>query len=311
MLMEPTALLLKKNYEDKNAQLSCPSCDSEVRTVRYVYSQDDSKANIYQCNVCTFMFVRPVLIPTVTERQMDSVDDAEFFNNPFLKMLHEKIILKKEIFNVKKIIGNGNFTLLDVGCGTGWITKIWSDHGFEVTGLEPSEVRGKIAEENYGIRIISDYLENLDTSKKYNIVILRQVVEHLEDPQKMLAKALSLLYSGGVLLLITPNIQCIGRYIFDTKWSWILPYHCNFFSPKSLRTIVQKAGFDIQKDYQTPSPLWYPESFLRLFPKAKTLSAALYKKLSLAALLPFMPLVLIGHLVGLSDNMTVIARKNN
>lgn len=254
------------------------------------------------------MFARPIIIPQLEDRQMDSIGDAEFFNNPFLKSLYEKLILQKEIFHVRKIIGGGTFSLLDIGCGTGWTTNFWSNFGFDVTGLEPSKVRCKMAKDKYGLRIISDYIGNIDVSEKFNVVVLRQIIEHVEDPLGMLIKARSLLYKNGIVVIIVPNINCLSRYIFGTKWSWIIPYHCNFFYPKALKRLICRADFEVLKIYQTPSPLWYPESFLRLFPGSKDFTAKIYHRLSFLSLLPFIPLVMLGYLLRLSDNITIIAR---
>ncbi|MFA4828036.1 MAG: class I SAM-dependent methyltransferase [Thermodesulfovibrionales bacterium] len=239
---------------------------------------------------------------------MDSVDDAELFNNPFLKKLHEHLIIKREIRHVRKIFSMKEFSLLDIGCGTGWTSSVWEKEGAEVVGLEPSGARGKIAKERYGLRIIQAYLEDLEDSEKFDVIVIRHVLEHFAEPFEILKKVKTLLRENGLILLVVPNINCIGRYIFNDKWSWILPWHCNFFSPRSLSGLLDRAGFVVLKLYQTPSPLWYPESFLRLFPKTGQLNSRIYSKLSSLIFLPFMPVVIAGYVMGLSDNITLIAK---
>ena len=239
---------------------------------------------------------------------MDSVDDAELFGNSFLKKLYETAILKKEIYYTRKILGKGRLSLLDIGCGTGWTTHFWKNSGFATTGLEPSEIRGNVARERYGLKIISDYIENLNLDETFDVIILRQVIEHLESPGNMLERAKSFLRKGGIVVVVVPNINCIGRYVFGTKWTWVIPFHCNFFSPDTLRKLACKAGFDVLKTYQTPSPLWYPESFLRLFPDGNHLTKRIYHRLSSLSLIPFAPLVMLGYLLRLSDNITLIGR---
>jgi hypothetical protein len=96
-------ILIKKRYVDTNNVFNCPSCETEVGSIRYKYLQGDKESRIYHCSNCGLMFARPVLINELTHRQMDTVDDAELFNNPLLKKLHEKFIIKREIHAVKKI----------------------------------------------------------------------------------------------------------------------------------------------------------------------------------------------------------------
>lgn len=304
-------MLVKRNFEDPAYTFSCPVCETRVKSVRYVYTQNAFEHKIYRCNSCHFLFARPVFIPKLKNRKMDTMNDAEMFNNSLLKYLYENLIVKREIHSARQILGNGSLSLLDIGCGTGWTSHIWKKSGFEVSGVEPSEERGKRATEKYGIRVFSDYLEQLDTEEKFDVITLRHVIEHFEDPHAMLSKALGFLKKTGIFLIVVPNIDCIGRYVFGTKWSWVLPYHCNFFNPASLVKILSRLGLHPIKLYQTPSPIFYPQSFFRLFPESSINTAKLYRKLSVLSLVPFAPLVLLGYVLHKSETLTVIASGKN
>ena len=289
------------------SETACPGCNEPTTGVRYSYQDDGGESFIYRCDACGLMFARPVLIPKLTERQMDSVDDAELFNSPVMRALHEHLNIKREIAAVKKIVGTQRFSLLDIGCGTGWTTNIWQRAGAEVTGLEPSRVRGDLARKRYGFRVIPSYVEELEGSERFEVVTMRHVIEHFENPCAVLTKVGSHLKDDGLLVVIVPNINCIGRYLFDAKWSWILPWHGIFFSPASLAALLDRAGFEVLTGYQTPSPLWYPESFFRRFPRFQLLSR-LFDRFRSLAVLTFAPVVLLGFLTGFSDNITMIAR---
>ncbi len=255
------------------------------------------------------MFLHPLLLDTIKARHMDTIDDAELFNNKLLKVLHEELIVKREICIVRKQLGKNRFSMLDIGCGTGWTSSIWKRAGIDVTGLEPSRRRAALAEERYGLTVIPSYIEQLDAGTKYDVIVMRHIIEHIQDPLRVLGGVRTHLESAGLAVIVVPNINCMGRFLFGARWSWVLPWHCNFFSPSSVRELMQRAGFDVIRLYQTPSPLWYPQSFLRLLPGSQNMSSSLYGALSLFSLLPFAPLVFLGYLLGLSDNITVIARK--
>jgi 2-polyprenyl-3-methyl-5-hydroxy-6-metoxy-1,4-benzoquinol methylase len=304
-------MLIKKSFEDPAHTFSCPVCETGVRSVRYVYTQHDFEHKIYRCNSCHFLFARPLFIPKLEERQMDAVGNAEMFNNTFLQYLYENLIIKREISSVRKIMGKGSLSVLDIGCGTGWTSNIWKKSDFEVTGVEPSRTRGTRAAEKYGIRIFFDYLENLEIQEKFDVITLRHVIEHFEEPHAMVGRTRAFLKKGGVLLVVVPNIDSIGRYIFGTKWSWILPLHCNFFNPKSLKRLLARCGYHSLKSYQTPSPVFYPESFLSLLSESKKVSSRVYRKLSVLSLAPFFPVVMLGYFLRMSENVTIIAKAEN
>jgi len=280
-----------------------------VNTAHYEYSHDDAISRIYRCGACGLMFSKPMLLEDIAARQLDSIGDGELFHSALMKNLHEHLIVNREIRAVKKLLRRSTFSVLDVGCGTGWISALWKRAGADVIGLEPSPVRAAYARDNYGLKVQSSSLEDLDPRDTYDVVIMRHVLEHLPDPFAALGKISGLLKAGGLLLIIVPNIDCIGRYLFETKWPWVLPAHCIFFNPRSLRSLAQRAGLEPVRSYQTPSPLWYPASFLRMVPGTERMRSNLYHKLHVLALIPCAPIVGLGYLSGLSDNITLIARK--
>jgi SAM-dependent methyltransferase len=301
--------MLSNHRSISKSPVECPACGAKTHDVRYLYRLDDRTSDIFHCNNCTMMFALPILLLELDERQMDCVDDAELFNNPLLKRLHRDYIIKPEISHVKRLLGKETFSLLDIGCGTGWTTSIWSEEGATATGLEPSAARAAVARDRYGLRVIPSFVEDLEGEEQFEVIVMRHVLEHFAEPFDVLQKVTSHLKPGGLLVVIVPNINCIGRYLFGTRWTWVLPWHCNFFTPKSLPGILKRAGLSVETRYQTPSPLWYPESLLSLLPAKAQLIRKAYARLSALMFLPFAPLLLVGHLLRMSDNLTVMARK--
>lgn len=299
---------MKKQCEKRGNQHTCPVCDSDVRNFCYSLRENQKEFKVFKCTSCGFMFVRPLLLPDLEERKLDYEYDTELLNSASLRKAHEKFIIGKEINHVRSILGEGPFSLLDIGCGTGWTTYMWASSGFEATGLEPSGLRARLAAERYGIKVFSDFFENLDISYKFDVVILRHMIEHFANPYEMTRKAHSLLKPGGIAVIIVPNINCLGRYLFGSKWTWGIPYHCNFFTPKTLAHLVERAGLEIITAYQTPSPLLYPESLFRYIPYTQQLTAKYHRRLSLLSMIPFTPLIAMGYMMRLSENITVIAR---
>lgn len=282
--------------------IMCPLCKNQTNEISYRYRRSDGDSFIYCCHCCGMKVLRPLVLNHFAERRMESVADAEMFHSSFLKTLHERLIVRREIYKVRSLLGKCDFSMLDVGCGTGWISRIWADSGAQVTGLEPSEARAAIARER-GLRVLSCYAEDLGTDECYDLIVIRHVIEHLENPAAILRSLSSRLKPGGLLLLVVPNIDCIGRKIFDSDWTWVLPWHCNFFNPHSIRILLDTCGYLIAQTYQTPSPLWYPESFQKKFPRLGRLIGS-----GPASMLLFAPLIGLGYVTGFSDNITILAQ---
>ncbi len=284
----------------------CPACGNPVADITYAYGEGEERSDFYRCPECTFLFARPVFIPELDSRQMDGIDDAELFNSRLLKSIYVNYFIKKEIRTLRRAKGRGPLRLLDIGCGTGWTTRVYADHGFEVTGLEPSRVRSEYAREHYGIEVVCDYIENAGFDQEFDIVVLRHIIEHFADPGVVLRKIQGFLKADGVVLVVVPNIDCLGRYLFETNWAWILPWHCNFFTPRSARRLLAEQNFEVSDFYQTPSPLYYPGAIMRRFPNpvVKRLLANRIFAMTLCA-----PLAIVGKWLGLGDNLNLVARR--
>lgn len=286
---------------------TCPACANSVNSAAYVYreSSQSEESHILRCSNCTLMFARPVLIPELEDRQMDTLDDAEMYGSGVMKTLHEQLYLMKEIRLIQKADLAGG-KLLDVGCGSGWISNVWAQNGFQVTGLEPSEARCDLARDKYGLNVVNEYVENTEFDRSFDVSILRHVIEHFLDPGAVLQKIHGSLTKDGVVMVVVPNIDCIGRYLFGVDWEWVLPWHCNFFNKRSLETLLEESGFEIIKTYRTASPFYHFESLARKLDS--NFLRAINSRFKVSSMLATSPVAMMGLALGLGDNLTTVAR---
>jgi 2-polyprenyl-3-methyl-5-hydroxy-6-metoxy-1,4-benzoquinol methylase len=146
--------------------------------------------------------------------------------------------------------------LLDIGCGNGRLLNLAKEKGFQVKGIEMSPYLAEVVSNKLGIEIITtDFLRHQALNERFDVVVLRHVLEHLPDPVMALSKIYSLLNEGGYAVLEFPNIES-----FDLKWKRrmskygfykrrykpdYLPGHCNEFSRKSFEYLTNLTGFKI------------------------------------------------------------------
>ena len=100
----------------------------------------------------------------------------------------------------------GAMTYMDLGCGTGSFTALLSHLG-HVTGVELSEQAIQQAQEKYpgmDFRSGSGFDVPLQ-NHSYDIVVMQEVIEHVDDQLGLIERCGELLADSGHLVLTTPN----------------------------------------------------------------------------------------------------------
>src|SRR5439155_24206463 len=100
--------------------------------------------------------------------------------------------------------------ILEVGPATGYVTKVLTERGNRVTGIELDPEMAKIAEE-YAERMIVGDVETLDLEEEFepgsfDIILLGDVLEHLRDPLTTLKRLVALLAGDGAIVASIPNV---------------------------------------------------------------------------------------------------------
>jgi O-antigen biosynthesis protein len=156
-------------------------------------------------------------------------------------------------------------TVLEVGPAHGRMTKYLKEElKCEVDIVEIDEEAGKVASEwcrnaflgDQG-NIESDYLwHHILHELQYDYVIFADVLEHLINPEKVLARSKSLLSENGSVWISIPNIAYNGVIIelmndqFTYRDVGLLDNtHLRFFTMNSLDKMVKKCGFKISFEH--------------------------------------------------------------
>lgn len=97
-------------------------------------------------------------------------------------------------------------TAIELGCGTGMFTQVFTASGAQVTGNDVSPELIELAkEQNPGVQFICSRFEDLPASTTYDAVIGSSVLHHLEIEQA-LAKSYEILKPGGHFAFAEPNM---------------------------------------------------------------------------------------------------------
>ena len=98
--------------------------------------------------------------------------------------------------------------LLDVGCGHGLLLDEARRRGYEVEGLELSEQAFAHAHDALGLTVHARTLDDLvrdPDARRYAVIVLADVIEHLDDPRRAVDNCVKLLAPDGLLCVVTPD----------------------------------------------------------------------------------------------------------
>ena len=114
----------------------------------------------------------------------------------------------------KKDIGRSR-RVLDLGCGTGYGSSILKKAGNEVFGIDISQKAIDYAKTNYpGVNYTCCPADNLPfESNFFDAVVACEIIEHVQDPKKVLREICRVLKKGGDLFISTPNPRHLLNFL--------------------------------------------------------------------------------------------------
>ena len=129
-------------------------------------------------------------------------------------------------------------TLLDVGCGTGYVGRQLEQLGLAVIGVDASVAGLTIARERMTGPLLRSGAEVLPLADAVDAVALMDVLEHAEEAP-LLAACREALRPGGLLLVSVPSRPSLWS-LEDTVVG-----HRRRYTRKTLRAALGSAGFDL------------------------------------------------------------------
>ncbi|MCA9396549.1 MAG: methyltransferase domain-containing protein, partial [Candidatus Omnitrophica bacterium] len=111
---------------------------------------------------------------------------------------------------------------------------------FEKHGIEPHPKAATIAKTR-NIKIISDSIEGLNLSQKYQCITLLDTVEHFVNPTDTLDRLIVGIEQGGVIVICSGATDTLQwRIMAPYYWYCCLPEHVSFLNRKYLEKYCAK-----------------------------------------------------------------------
>ena len=235
----------------------CPACSSPLWMP--TFSKDGFEHRF--CNDCGTVYIDPRPTRDMLMDWYSNAKSIRHWNNklfPATEASRRERVFKpraEAVVNICRRVGVRTGSLLDAGAGFGtFCEELASLNVFErVLALEPSTelVKTCIAR---GLNTIQMPIESLEM-RGLDVITAWELVEHLYRPKDFAEVCARSLHPGGVLILTTPNIKGFDLSILGERAIEVGgPNHLNYFNPRSIRMLLEKAGFEVL-ELTTPGEL--------------------------------------------------------
>jgi len=136
--------------------------------------------------------------------------------------------------------------LLDVGCGAGYLLDAGRALGWEVQGVELSPFAADQAREEQGLPVFQGELAEASfPSESFDLIVMRELLEHVADPLALLLEARRIVRGDGLLFVQVPNdLEGMRMRLFRQVWWLIPPLHLYYFQRETLQSLLPVAGVD-------------------------------------------------------------------
>jgi len=196
------------------------------------------------------------LNPQLEEKELDELYSEAYFSSEDSAVSgydnytsdKENIILTshRKLKVIEKFLPHKG-ELLDIGCAAGFFLLAARQRNWKVKGVEYCDYVAEIGRESYNLEITTGTLETANyEDNQFDCVTMWDLIEHLPNPMGSLADVNRVLKPGGILAIMTPNVDSLIAKIWGRKWLlWNRTDHMFFFSPKTLNKMLEKNGFNV------------------------------------------------------------------
>lgn len=282
--------------------VGCNLCSSKESKPYAKVSVGGKELNLVKCKICGLIYLNPRL----NQKDLHALYNETYFETYYPHQNQEQ--LKERMQQADTLIKKINHycpdkgRILDIGSGLGCCLKVARDYSWEVFGVELSPYAVKFAKEKFGLEVFNGIIEEAKFADNFfDVVIMTHTLEHLPNPLASLKEVYRILKPGGALQLVVPNASSFNNWLSKEKEAHALDVHLYYFSPKTLKKIILKVGFKINR-IDTSQPVITAEK-LHLAKIKKQLKLIKYLKPAVQLLRRIVGKVFPG------EGITVVAKK--
>lgn len=219
----------------------CPICTSQkiLNVCKLKGSRTEEINPLYFCFKCNYYYQRP-----------DYREDDKTLQGDLKYLISQASLNRKATRNKLELIlkhkPNAK-TVLDIGCGIGETIRASLELGLEAQGVEPNPYAVKYLKDNMPYGIKQGYFESNMFTRKFDIIILEMVLEHVTEPRKLIGNIFKILSKDGILYLSVPGrkggvLRVLYSIINKSGYKSLFSdndAHINHFSKTSIKALLK------------------------------------------------------------------------
>jgi 2-polyprenyl-3-methyl-5-hydroxy-6-metoxy-1,4-benzoquinol methylase len=207
--------------------------------------------DLMRCAQCGFG--QPAALPTLA-RYFDRMYDQRWSESWVAHEFdadYKDFIFGSILRELDRRVGSGGRRLLDVGAHAGRFLQLARGAGWDAEGIELNPRTAAYAASRTGLPVHRLNARALaGRGRRYDAVVLTDVLEHIPEPVELLTTLASLTSAGGIVAIKVPcgPSQVIKERVLAAVSSHRVTLadnlvHVNHFSPRSLTLALERAGF--------------------------------------------------------------------
>ncbi len=219
----------------------CPACGTSARPEPV----ELAGYRMHRCPQCGLRFTPEAFHHTVDYDRVYQSAEYEIDQVQAVQELDPRRLGRHPTYRAffEQVRHSAGARLLDVGCGVGRFGLAAHARGWNVTGVDVSELAittGR-ALAPFPMRV-GNIGDLADEGERFEVITAFEVLEHLSSPVAFLREAQRLLKPGGQAFVTVPNWECLTVQT-STRPDWLPPIHLLYFSEPALRCTGELAGF--------------------------------------------------------------------
>ena len=241
-------------------EVPCPLCGA---TARILLSTQLGRFGVVRCARCRLVRLSPRPTAAAARRLYDEsyyaaggYDDYVATYERFRGLFH-RFYARRLSLLARHVPWPGR--ILEVGCAHGFQLAWLREQGWDAVGNEVSAAAARYARDQLGLTVSEGPLEKLDFPPvSFDAVYMIHILEHLYEPIAAMARVRAALKPRGALLVQCPYELYHWEKVAQAAWERrrpgtiapdAVPYHLAFYTPRTLRLMLERGGFRILARY--------------------------------------------------------------
>lgn len=216
--------------------MECKNCNSKL--CNKISESEDYI--LYQCPDCSFYF------KDTSEYDYDTLSESNYLVYNYDR--------KKEAIEINNIIKTyfSKAKILEIGCGTGSLLNELKNIGYKVIGVEPNKTAVEICYKSFpDLNVIHSYFRANLVPNDVNIIILHEVIEHLEPCNDLFSEIVNFMKKENLLIIRSGDALSFNAQLCFPNWGYIRSKeHISFYSMNAINIFCRNHGLVVQKFFR-------------------------------------------------------------